>query len=444
MFRLARFSGRRLRPPGLGPARRRHSVCRQRRRRLALIVSSLSAVALGVATACALLMPGLAPDVRAAQPDPSSPRMQLSLRQGTASKSVASTSPLVVLPWGSGPGQVGLIRPTEGLAEGPQSLAVAPDGRIVVLDSVNHRIVELDGKGVVTGTVAVPLTEPRFLAVTADRLYVFDCDSDGRLLAMDWSGQMLASIPVPAFDQPVTGLFATDRGPCLELAHEHTYLVQVQNPVSAASSAPGEGSAGGGTTLGIGVSEGKAQMHEIRGRPLGRDLGDLVSASFKRGQAPQLKFSKTPKGSVDASPAGESQPGLPGGFDLEYLVSVDGDGHGGMVVGAHILGHGDQTKQPALLVAHLRPTSGAAATSAGANSATTGGAANQQSAFMTSRPVSYLVLADSTYAYVGQPYTVGPDGRVYQPMATEAGYSILVHGFSDSGVSSTTDQGGSR
>ena len=285
-----------------------------------------------------------------------------------AFKSVASTSPLVVLPWGSGPGQVGLIRPTEGLAEGPQSLAVAPDGRIAVLDSVNHRIVELDGKGVVTGTAAVPLTEPRFLAVTADRLYVFDCDSDGRLLVMDWSGQTLASIPVPAFDQPVTGLFATDRGPCLELAHEHTYLVQAQNPVSAASSAPGEGSAGGGSALGIGVSEGKAQMYEIRGRPLGRDLGDLVSASFKRGQAPQLKFSKTPKGSVDASPAGESQPGLPGGFDLEYLVSVDGDGHGGMVVGAHILGHGDQTKQPALLVAHLRPTSGAAATTAKASS----------------------------------------------------------------------------
>jgi hypothetical protein len=444
MIWLVRFSGRRLRPPGFGPARRRKAACRQRRRRLAAIVSSLTAVALGIATACALLVPGLAPEVKAAQPGPSPVTTQPSLGQGSAFASVASSSPLVVIPWGSGPGQVGLSRPTEGLAEGPQSLAVAADGRIAVLDSVNHRIVELDSKGAVTGTVAVPLTEARFLAVTADRLYALDSDSDGRLLVMDWGGQMLASVPVPALDQPVTGLFATDRGPCLELAHEHTYLLQVQNPVSAASSAQSDEMAVGGLAPGTGGSEGKAQMHEIRGRPLGRDLGDLVSASFKRGQAPQLKFSKTPKGGVDASPAGESQLGLPGGFDLEYLVSIDGDGHGGMVVGAHILGRSGQTKQPALLVAHLRPTSGAASTTAGAASMVAGSAASQQSAFTTSRSVSYLVLADSTYAYVGQPYTVGPDGCLYQPMATEAGYSILVHSFADSAVNAAMDQGGAR
>jgi hypothetical protein len=63
---------------------------------------------------------------------------------------------------------------------------------------------------------------------------------------------------------------------------------------------------------------------------------------------------------------------------------------------------------------------------------------------MTARPVSYILLADSTYAYVGQPYTVGPDGRVYQPMATEAGYSILVHSFPAPVSGGASQQGGSR
>ena len=41
-------------------------------------------------------------------------------------------SVLVTLPWGSGEGQVGLMRVDEGLTRGPEALAVAPDGRIAV------------------------------------------------------------------------------------------------------------------------------------------------------------------------------------------------------------------------------------------------------------------------------------------------------------------------
>ena len=32
-------------------------------------------------------------------------------------------------------------------------------------------------------------------------------------------------------------------------------------------------------------------------------------------------------------------------------------------------------------------------------------------------------------AETGQPYAVGPDGRIYQPRATEEGYVVLVHTF---------------
>ena len=442
--------GKWLHPPGGTPRRRRSGACRLRRRRLAALLSSAVASAIGVAILCALLLPGLAPGVSAAEPAAAA----ATTASATAATPVTSTVPqgqgpgptalskgstLVLLPWGSGPGQVGLLRPVEGLAQGPQSLAIAPDGRIAILDSVNHRILELDGKGTVTGSVAVPLTEPRFLAVTADRLFVLDCDTDRRLLVFDWAGQAVDSISVPAFDDPVSSLFATDRGPCLELAHQRVYLVQHGSGTVASPKAAGPGVA----TLGVSsrVGDPAPQLHEIQGRPLGRDLNSLVSASFQRGKSPQLKFSTTPKGSLDASPAGQTQSSLPGGFDVDCLVSVDSDGRGGMIVGAGLLAHAGQTKQPALLVTHLQPVSGATTTT---GSAASNGAATTGSALATARPVSYILLADSTYAYVGQPYTVGPDGRVYQPMATEAGYSILVHSFPAATLGGATEQGGSR
>jgi hypothetical protein len=40
-----------------------------------------------------------------------------------------------------------------------------------------------------------------------------------------------------------------------------------------------------------------------------------------------------------------------------------------------------------------------------------------------------LLLADSAFAYLGQPYVVAPDGRVFQPIGGESGYSILVYTF---------------
>ena len=69
---------------------------------------------------------------------------------------------LVTLPWGSGPGAVGLARPLDGLARGPEALAVAPDGRIAILDSVNRRVVTLDSSGAYPGRRAGRALSPPF------------------------------------------------------------------------------------------------------------------------------------------------------------------------------------------------------------------------------------------------------------------------------------------
>ena len=51
----------------------------------------------------------------------------------------------------------------EGLSRGPEALAVAPDGRIAVLDSVNSRLMLLDPTGRPFATAQIPLSGPALL-----------------------------------------------------------------------------------------------------------------------------------------------------------------------------------------------------------------------------------------------------------------------------------------
>ncbi|MFH0915595.1 MAG: hypothetical protein V1912_04020, partial [bacterium] len=148
------------------------------------------------------------------------------LADATASTALSRGSLLVTLPWGSADGQVGLQAPGEGLVRGPEAVAVAPNGRVAILDSVNKRVVLLDGDGTFVNAVPLALTEPRFLAVSDDRLYVLDCDGDRRLAAVDWSGAGQGVAALPELDDVVTGLFVTDSGPCVEVAHESVFLVE--------------------------------------------------------------------------------------------------------------------------------------------------------------------------------------------------------------------------
>ena len=293
-----------------------------------------------------------------------------------AEPAVSSGTLLVSLPWGSGYGQVGLAAPGEGLTRGPEALAVTSDGRVAVLDSVNKRVVMLDAGGVFVGSAPLPLAEPRFLAVSDDRLCVLDCDADHRLVSLDWSGTYLGATELPELGEVVTGLFVTDSGPCVELAHENVFLI--------------------GTP---------PTLRPLPGRPLGFALGRTAKVTFKPGNGPKVKLSTVEKRNLKAVQAADGELVLPPGRAVEHLVSVDGDGSGGLVVGARLLDAGPETSgQPSLWIGRFAP--GAAARATGA-----------------------ILLADSSFAYLGQPYVVAPDGRVYQPVADEGGYSIFIHSF---------------
>jgi hypothetical protein len=358
----------------------------------------------GAVTSPSVIAPDAAPPVADAEP---------ALEESRVAALPGGDVPLVTLPWGNGEGQVGLCRPTEGLTRGPEALAIAPDGRLAVLDSVNRRILLLDAGGRVMGYAPVPLAEPRFLAVDDGRLYVLDCDSDRRLATFDWSGASLGVVSVPPLQDVVTGLFATVEGPCLEVAHRTSFVLAA----AASTSGTVAGSPAAKAAAGPG-SPAHGSLRALEGRPVDRALGRLARVSFKPGQNPSIRSFKFDKTIFKSTKTNELAPTIASGRAVEQLVSVDGDGGGGLILGARLREPEICAGGPAYLVLTRLAASGA-------------GAADAASMRSTGSDTAILYLTESSFAYLGQPYAVAPDGRVFQPVGTQEGYSIFVHSFSE-------------
>lgn len=311
---------------------------------------------------------------------------------------VSTGTVLTALAWGDGLGEVGLLAPGEGLSRGPEAVAVAPDGRIAILDSVNGRLVLLDATGAFTRNVSVSLGEPRFLAVTDDRMFVLDFDRDRQVVALAWTGEELARFDLPNLDDVVTGLFATERGPCVEIAHETTCVLENDR-----------------------TSENQDSLSTLPGRPLDRGMSRAVKAGFRPGTGFRVETATMDKRTLKAVARRVAGPDIARGRALEHLVSVDGDGRDGLIVGARLLmDKCSQGSGPGLLVTHLP---------AGALGTRGSTPADLSAASAGLKVTDELLLSDSGYAYLGQPYAVAPDGRVIQPIADETGYKLLVHVF---------------
>ncbi len=284
------------------------------------------------------------------------------------------------------------MQASEGLTRGPEALAVAPDGRVAVLDSVNRRLVLLDKEGTPTRTVPLALAQPRFLAVDDGAIYVLDSESDRRLACLDWQGAEIGGGSLPALDDVVTGLFATDAGACLEVAHDAVYLIELKD--TAKQDAGGEGAA-------------PAALRALAGRPLDRDLAKEAKITFKPEQGLKLKRFKVDKKTFKTLQTQGSTPSFPADREIEHLVSVDGDGVGGLIVGARLLRSPEAAADsPSLVIGRL---------------------SSADKPEVQSSMTDILTLCDSPFAYLGQPYVVAPDGRIFQPVGSEAGYTILVH-----------------
>jgi hypothetical protein len=315
------------------------------------------------------------------------------------------------LPWGDGDGQVGLAKAREGLTRGPEALAVAPDGRVAVLDSVNRRLVLLDASGGFIGNITVALAQPRFLAVDDQTLYVADADDDHKLVTFAWSGELTAEAALPATTDMVSGLFSTSEGPCVELGHRDSLVVTDRS------------------------------VKFVPGRPLDRELRMIASATCRPGQAVRVRACSVSAAGVGdapqtaagvasrsgASPATESmaiaeeaelRPALASGAAVEHLVSVDSDGRGGLLVGARLVR--PQTKgklTSALAITRLLSQDS--------------GQGEVSPHSIQAKSAAVLLLAECDFAYLGVPYVVAADGRIFQPFADETGYTVLIHTFEE-------------
>lgn len=279
---------------------------------------------------------------------------------------------LVMLPWGSGPGAVGLAKPLEGLARGPEALAVAPDGRIAILDSVNRRVVTLDSSGAFLAALPIALSSPRFIATDDATIHVLDADEDHRLVSLDWQGTVLAQRNLETRDTPVTGLFARDGQAYVEWGHSTVAAVR---PADRNFSA--------------------AQP----GRPLGPRGAAYAQARHTRRGHPRVSVVRDPRRPTGLPDELEFISDIP----VEHLVSLDADAAGAVILGAR-MERSDPLQENAPALALVRVAT-------------------------TERPTTLALDDKGGIAETGQPYTVGPDGRIYQPRATEQGYVVLVHTF---------------
>jgi hypothetical protein len=360
----------------------------------AVAVLTLAAVAV-----CAFITPG---PVFAAS-DPAIAALGANATAGGPSTEGPSKGTVLAsLTWGDGAGQVGLISSKEGLTRGPEALAVAPDGRIAILDSVNRRLVLLDQNGRALGKIELPLAQPRFLAVDDQTLYVIDADADRRLATFTWSGKAVATTALPGFDDVVTGLFATSEGACVEIAHQSTLLL---------------GSTLGSSAAARSLDSSRGSPRKLEGRPLDRDIRRVARTTYKPKDGVRIHTGTVNRPDLVVAATTELQPRLASGRAIEHLVSVDGDGRGGVLVGARLLRPEVRgSAKSTLAITRLAPDAGSGDRTAQPAQTAEG---------------SVMLLAESGFAYLGQPYVVAPDGRVFQPFGTREGYTIVVHSFTD-------------
>ncbi|PJB34590.1 MAG: hypothetical protein CO108_27875 [Deltaproteobacteria bacterium CG_4_9_14_3_um_filter_63_12] len=143
-------------------------------------------------------------------------------KSATLSRSLAAFPDSILLPWGAGEGQVGLIPAApERAAFGPLSAAIGNDGTVFILDQVNGRLVELAPNGTWRGTRPAPLAPTDLSVDSAGRPAVLSLVNH-RLSIVEEQG-VVEEIETPMVLQ-VGALSSTRQGDFLLLgAHQETF-----------------------------------------------------------------------------------------------------------------------------------------------------------------------------------------------------------------------------
>ncbi|HJZ87051.1 MAG TPA: hypothetical protein VKN99_17885 [Polyangia bacterium] len=233
---------------------------------------------------------------------------------GLAPAPPARAAPLASLVrgrWGGAPGQFGRHRESEGNAEGPMALQVAPNGDLLVLDQVNARVQRFRRDGTPLGSLPIgPATAQDVATDASGHLLVLDRTGDHEVLVYGPDGTPLDRIPVVggAIIEAggVSGLFVDGDGVYLE--REHTESVRIANassqPLPDRATEPGRPSRDGTLWLWAAMAD--------------RAAGTVTVRAFRRDA--QLSWQRV----------------VAAGEPILHLSLLDSDRRGFMYVGAFV------------------------------------------------------------------------------------------------------------
>lgn len=175
---------------------------------------------------------------------------------------------LVAAKWGSAKGQLGHERPSEGNPEGPMSFALA-NGKLVVLDQVNRRIVRYDERGNVVSDSEAPATVQDIAVARDGSAALLDRLSSKSITLVDPSGKKIGELSLErakAGDPGlVTGVFVDGKDVYVE--KEHGALVQIGTidgrPADGAAELAGRPSRDGSLLLHATMAQGRVVVNAI-------------------------------------------------------------------------------------------------------------------------------------------------------------------------------------
>jgi hypothetical protein len=227
----------------------------------------------------------------------------------------AATPPhFVSSKWGSGRGELGRMRPQEGNAEGPMSVAAA--GReIVVLDQVNRRLVRYDRNGLAHAAGDAPDTAQDIAVASNGTVAMLDRLSGKNVTLVDERGRTIGQLPLPSRVGDtglLTGVFVD--GSTVYVEREHGTLVPI------------------GTTGGDPVDEAASLM----GRP-SRDGTLLLTALISSSSAGQVTLNAFDRGKGASRFARVYQFAKP----TTAIVLLDTDARGTIYLGVAAGGAGE-------------------------------------------------------------------------------------------------------
>ena len=137
---------------------------------------------------------------------------------------------LAFVEWGDSAKQVGKLVPSEGAPEAPMAFDITSDGRVVLLDQVNRRVLFLDEKG--EADHFIPLSSATFqdlVVLDEGKLALLDRLVGRQIVVMSPRGVVLGKIPLVGPHIPeggaTTALTATPSGLWVEVEHRYSVLV---------------------------------------------------------------------------------------------------------------------------------------------------------------------------------------------------------------------------